>query len=308
MVCQISFFRLDVLCGICHDNEQRTNNPGCLIPVVLAGPNWSTCSPGRSVKCASLGGILKAVHVEHHLPALIEWRYHSHWMCKFLSSGLWVSEFSSTSKPFLSCCLCKNIEVLRGWKWRRYGTHRSLAQSVIVLEWRNRAEKTTWRAELENCLNLVILMCISKLWILQELNSRRCNGGGSAAPWTFNPAMLVKHLENLRIQVRRWSTSSTLITTIPKQAYPSHGAHTVGLSQLVAVSICIIFVCQDSCKAIERKQAWMQGWEYMPSFDHGVGDPVEKDIYVAPQYVYHLPPFAVEEKTFNPVHLFLTGL
>jgi hypothetical protein len=35
---------------------------------------------------------------------------------------------------------------------------------------------------------------------------------------------------------------------------------------------------------------------------------VEKDIYVAPQYVYHLPPFAVEEKTFNPVHVFLTGL
>jgi hypothetical protein len=52
----------------------------------------------------------------------------------------------------------------------------------------------------------------------------------------------------------------------------------------------------------------MQGWEYMPSFDHGIGDPVEKDIYVAPQYVYHLPPFAVEEKTFNPVHVFLTGL
>jgi hypothetical protein len=52
----------------------------------------------------------------------------------------------------------------------------------------------------------------------------------------------------------------------------------------------------------------IQGWEYMPSFDHGVGDPVEKDIYVAPQYVYHLPPFAVEKKTFNPVHVFLAGL
>ncbi len=194
------------------------NNLVCLIPIVLAGPNWSSCSPGRSVRCASLGGILKAVHVEHYSPALIEWCYHSQWMCKFLSSGLCVSEFSSTSKPFLSCCLCKNIEVLRGWKWCRYGTHRSLAQNepVIVLEWRNRAEKTTWRAEWENFLNLVILICISKLWILQELNSRRCNGGGSAAPWTFNPAMLVKHLENLRIQVRRWSTSSTLMAHHPK--------------------------------------------------------------------------------------------
>ena len=35
------------------------------------------------------------------------------------------------------------------------------------------------------------------------------------------------------------------------------------------------------------KQASMfdvQGWAHLPSFDHGVGDPVEKDIYVSPTY------------------------
>jgi hypothetical protein len=28
----------------------------------------------------------------------------------------------------------------------------------------------------------------------------------------------------------------------------------------------------------------VQGWAHLPSFDHGVGDPVEKDIYVSPMY------------------------
>jgi len=28
----------------------------------------------------------------------------------------------------------------------------------------------------------------------------------------------------------------------------------------------------------------VQGWAHLPSFDHGVGDPVEKDIYVSTMY------------------------
>ncbi|KAH8954951.1 hypothetical protein BDL97_08G108300 [Sphagnum fallax] len=109
----------------------------------------------------------------------------------------------------------------------------TVAQEVVArlnMLWHETHSEKASSAELGTYAEIAIAVPMDGFhlyrWQLDAMEDPTEAHARRGAPWTFNPAMLVKHLENLRIQ----------------------------------------------------------GWEYMPSFDHGVGDPVEKDIYVAPQH------------------------
>lgn len=74
------------------------------------------------------------------------------------------------------------------------------------------------------------------------------------APWTFDPSRFLKCLQTLREEVLPVSLSSMLLH----------------------ITLCFDWSLKHLC---------LQGSVYAPSFDHGVGDPVENDIFVKPQWV-----------------------
>ncbi|KHN02536.1 Putative uridine kinase [Glycine soja] len=84
----------------------------------------------------------------------------------------------------------------------------------------------------------------------EEAHARR------GAPWTFNPLRLLQCLKNLRMHVRK--NSKHLCTD---------------MMEFLSALFCCILVKQI-----------LQGSVYVPSFDHGVGDPVEDDIFVNLQH------------------------
>jgi pantothenate kinase len=81
----------------------------------------------------------------------------------------------------------------------------------------------------------------------KEAHARR------GAPWTFDPSRFLKCLQTLREEVLPVSLSSMLLH----------------------ITLCFDWSLKHLC---------LQGSVYAPSFDHGVGDPVENDIFVKPQH------------------------
>ncbi|KAG2260467.1 hypothetical protein Bca52824_079761 [Brassica carinata] len=99
----------------------------------------------------------------------------------------------------------------------------------------------------------------------KEAHARR------GAPWTFNPALLLNCLKKLRNEVKE------LVT-------------------LIILRVATLTLDTD-------KYSNCQGSVYVPSFDHGVGDPVEDDIFVSLQRTWKDISDMFDEKWFIDVNL-----
>lgn len=91
-----------------------------------------------------------------------------------------------------------------------------------------------------------------------------------SAPWTFNPEMILRCLKTLREQVNINSISRTYSLFLAPPNLCRKNSFTALCACVFNFRLHFTFLFL----------LFPQGSVYAPSFDHGVGDPVEDDIFV----------------------------